>query len=327
MSNHRGCDRSSWVGLAAVVCIGAAAPVGCAPPAPAAHTPPAVVLRLTTGTPGAGFHPLGQAFDRSFGAANGPMTLSIQESAGSIANVEAIQRGNADIGFSYADVAYVGFVGQLEGQRRGFDRLRGVAVLQLTPVHLIVGAGSGLRDVSQLKGRHIAVGLPGSGSALTAEIVLQALGIPRTSVRLEPLRYSEAGARLAVGSIDALFVTGSDPVESVRTAARAGARLLPLEGQPIERLRHDYPFLRPMSIPAGTYPGQPSAVRTIGVDNLLVCRRDLDEAVVHDFTRQFFAALPSLPLLRLMDAEQAPATPVPLHEGAARFYRERELRR
>lgn len=326
MGRRRDGNSAALAVSVALVCACAATWVACAPAPPTAAAPRAP-LRLTTGTPGAGFHPLGQAFERSFNSSHGPITITVQDSAGSIANVEALQRGDGDVGFSYADVAYVGFVGQLDGQHQAFDRLRGIAVLQLTPVHLVVGADSGVRDASQLRGHHIAVGLPGSGSALTAEIVLQALGIPRASVRLEPLRYYEAASQLAVGAIDALFVTGSDPVESVRTATQAGGRLLPLEGPPIERLRHDYPFFRPMLIPAGTYPGQPRAVRTIGVDNLLVCRRDLDESVVHDFTRQFFAALPTLPLLRLMDAEQAPATPVPLHEGAARFYRERELTR
>jgi TRAP-type uncharacterized transport system substrate-binding protein len=62
-----------------------------------------------------------------------------------------------------------------------------------------------------------------------------------------------------------------------------------------------------------------------------VCRRDLAETLVYDLTRLFFEALQPLAVsrraLRLMDVEQAPAAPIPLHEGAARYYRERELRR
>jgi uncharacterized protein len=117
----------------------------------------------------------------------------------------------------------------------------------------------------------------------------------------------------------------------VTTAARAGARLMPLAGPPIERLRHDYPFLRVTVIPRDAYPGVVDKVRTIGVDSLLVCRRDLDETLVYDLTRRFFELLPSLSAsqgaLRFMDLDQAPATPIPLHDGAARFYRERELLR
>jgi hypothetical protein len=253
--------------------------------------------------------------------------VQVRDSAGSVANVEALQRGDADIGLSYADVAYMAFVGRLEGRPQAFSELRGIAVLELTPVHLVVRANSGIRDAAGLRGRRVGVGLPGSGSALTADIVLAAIGIDASSARLEPLRYVDAGNRLAAGTLDAMFVTGGDPLASVRASTGAGARLVPLAGPAIERLRHDYPFFRPTVIPGGTYPGHPDPIQTIGVDNLLVCRRSLDEALAHDLTARFFEGLPSLSMLTLMDLDQAPATPIPLHDGAARYYRERELSR
>ena len=62
---------------------------------------------------------------------------------------------------------------------------------------------------------------------------------------------------------------------------------------------------------------------------LLVCRDDLAEEVVYEFTKEFFAALPMLATSNseaaLVDVEKAPATPIPLHSGAARYYREREV--
>jgi len=311
-------------GLAGVLGFIGSATAACRAPAPSAPRP---VVRLTSGTPGAGFYPLGQALARAYGQALPPLDVQPRDSAGSVANVEALQRGDADIGLSYADVAYVAFVGRLEGRPQAFDELRGIAVLELTPVHLVVRANSGIRDAGQLRGRRIGVGLQGSGSALTANIVLAALGIDAFSVQLEPLRYVDAGSRLAAGTLDAMFVTGGDPMGSVRASTEAGARLVPLTGPAIERLRHDYPFFRPTVIPGGTYPGHPDPVHTIGVDNLLVCRRSLDESLVHDLTMRFFEMLPSLSMLTLMDLDQAPATPIPLHDGAARYYRERELSR
>jgi TRAP transporter TAXI family solute receptor len=173
------------------------------------------------------------------------------------------------------------------------------------------------------------VGPPGSGTALTAELVLGAFGIDPQAVRSEFLQFNEASAQLAAGKLDAMFVNASYPAESVSLAARSGARLLPIEGAAVDRLRHDYPFLRLTTIPAGTYPEHGLPVHTIGVDNLLLCRSDLDEDLVYELTKQFFSALPALAAdqtsLRLMDFVQVPATPIPLHEGAARYYREREL--
>jgi uncharacterized protein len=311
--------------LVSVVLAAAGAAAGCRQPGPSV---PRRVVRLTTGTPGAGFYPLGDALAQSLRRAGPPSPdVQVHDSAGSVANIEALQRGDADLGLSYADVAYMAFVGRLAGRPRAFEELRGIAVLELTPVHLVVRAGSSVRDAADLRGLHIGVGLPGSGSALTADIVLAALGIETSAVRLDPLRYVEAGNRVAAGTLDAMFVTGSDPMASVRTSTGAGARLVPLTGPAIERLRHEYPFFRPTVIPGGTYPGHPDPIQTIGVDNLLVCRRSLDESLVHDLTARFFEILPSLSMLTSMDVEQAPATPIPLHDGAARYYRERELSR
>jgi hypothetical protein len=288
---------------------------------------PRQAVRLTTGTPGAAFHPLGQALAGVFAAALPHGAVTVQESAGSVANVESLQEGRADVGLSYADVAYMAHVGQLGDQQHPFADLRGIAVLELAPVHLVVRAGSGIERPESLRGRRVAVGPTGSGSALTARLVLRAFGIEGGTVQVVPLRYNEAAVQLSAGTLDALFVTGSDPVDAVLVSTRAGARLLALTGPAIEQLRHAYPFFKPALIRGGTYPGHAEGVHTIGVDTLLVCRRGLDEGLVHDLTRQFFASLPTLFPLAFLDLDQAPATPIPLHDGAARFYRERELAR
>jgi uncharacterized protein len=218
-------------------------------------------------------------------------------------------------------------VGQLDSASGPFSRLRGLAVLELAPIHLVARAGSGIRDVAGLRGRRVGVGVPGSGTALTAGLVLKTFGVEEGSIRAERIRNKEAVPRLLDGTLDAMFVSGRDPVESVTDATRAGARLLPLHGVAIDRLRHDYPFFRTTITAGGSYPGHGQPIPTIGVDNLLVCRSDLSESLAYDLTRGFFEALPSIAALRLLDLEEAPATPIPLHEGAARYYRERELSR
>ncbi len=299
--------------------------VGCAP-SPAPPAPPPSV-RLIGGTPGGGFQPLAEALATAYRAAGVRVTVS--ESEGSVSNVRAIQNADADIGFAYADVAYSAYIGRLEGATGACDRVRALAVLELTPVHLIVREGAGIASVEGLRGRRIGVGRPGSGSALTAHTVMRAFGIAEVDVRAEPLSYIDAARRLDDGSLDAMFVTGSMPLESIQRSTRAGARLLPLVGEPIARLEREYPFFRPTLIPGGTYAGHPEPIRTIGVDNLLIARQGLGEPLAHDLTARLFDALPSLSgrlgLLRSMSVALAPAAPVPLHEGAARYYREREL--
>jgi TRAP transporter TAXI family solute receptor len=301
----------------------------CAPAAP--PRPAQAVVRFSTGTPGGGFYPLGEGLARAYERSMRTVTFQINPTAGAVTNVEAIQRGDADLGFAFADVAYIAYIGRLGGASQAFDRLRGIAVMQLTPVHLVVGRDSRIREVGDLRGRRIGVGPPGSGTALTAGLILQAFGIDESAVHVEQLQFNDAADRLVKGTLHAMFDTAIYPAASVTMATRAGARLMPLAGPPIERLRHEYPFLRVTVIPRDTYPGGAQTIRTIGVDSLLVCRRDLDETLVYDLTRRFFEALPSMSssqgALRFMDLDQAPATPIPLHDGAARFYRERELLR
>jgi TRAP transporter TAXI family solute receptor len=112
-------------------------------------------------------------------------------------------------------------------------------------------------------------------------------------------------------------------------ARDVGIRLLEIEPDAAARIRAQYPFYKRTIIPAGMYEGQREPVRTVSVDNLLVCREDLDEELVYQLTRTFFENLVRLAedqeVAMQVDPDLAPASPIPLHPGAARYYREREL--
>ena len=303
---------------------------GCERPT-AAPAPARRAIRFTTGPRGGGFYPLGEGLARAYAASLPTLAVETLPSGGAVANAEAIQRGDADMGFAFADVAYIAFGTGLNGDSRPYDRLRGIAVLQLTPLHLVVRPGSEIRTIADLRGRRVSVGLPSTGTALIVRLVLHEVGLGPREVHMEGLSFNEAAHRLVDGTLDAMFDTAIYPADSVQLALDAGATLVPIGGASVDRLRHEYPFFRPALIPRHTYTGVGHAIQTIGVDSLLVCRRDLDASIVYDLTKGFFDALPSLSssvdALRFMDLDQSPATPIPLHAGAARYYRERELLR
>ena len=160
-------------------------------------------------------------------------------------------------------------------------------------------------------------------------MLLQAFAVPLEQVEQRALSFASADrcvdSRRARGPVRG--VGGSD--RDRRPRHPAGARLLDVTGPTITRLRADYPFLRTAVIPARTYPGQPHPVETMAIDVLLLCRVGLPEQFVHRLTRALFQVLPSLArqfdYLKLMELSRAPATPVPLHAGAARYYRQEEL--
>jgi TRAP transporter TAXI family solute receptor len=294
--------------------------------APDPEVPAPPVLRFSTGQPGGGFYPFGLALGKALGKRDGPLQIAITSSAGAVANVNALQRNNADIGFVFADVAYLAYEGRLDGTSVPFDQLRAVAVLQLTPVQFVARADGAIRSIADLRGRRVSVGPEGSGTALTTRLIFEAFGLDPDSVRTEFLPFSEAGVWLREGRLDAMF-DNAIYAEAAAEALNTGARLVSIKGSPVDQLRREYPFLRLTVVPRDTYPGV-DAVQTVGVDSVLICRRDLPEDVVHALTERLFEVMPTLePWLRrnLAQLTEAAATPIPLHEGAARYYREQQL--
>jgi TRAP transporter TAXI family solute receptor len=315
-------------GVCLALSVGALCSADCNRKAPAPK-PPKPIIRLSTGPTGGGFYTFGEGLTQAYATSLPGVVVKTNPSAGAVANVEALQRGEADVAFTFADVAYLAYVGGLSAASQPYTRLRGIAILQLTPLHFVVRAGSGITTIQDLRNHRVSMGPPGTGTSLIVQLILDAFGVPLSTVHVEPLQFDEAANRLMEGTLDAMFDDAIYPAESVRVATKSGARLLPIVGPPIERLRHEYPFFRTAVIPRNSYPGVTEVIHTIGVDSLLICRRDLDESIVYDLTKHFFEALPalssSLDALRFMDLDESPATPIPLHDGAARYYREREL--
>jgi TRAP transporter TAXI family solute receptor len=283
-----------------------------------------------TGIAGSGYYGLGHAMADAYAKSHPAADVEVVEGEGSVSTVEAIQSGRVDIGFTLADVAYLAFAGRLTDRQTRFDRIRGLSVLQLTPLHLVVRNDSPIRAVRDLKNRSVAVGPSGSGTPLTVALVLRAFGVPQAAVQTVAVPFKEGAGLLGSGTVEAMFLNATDPAEAVRDAIDAGAHLISIEGAPVAALRREYPFFRLARIPAATYPNQSESVYTIGTDALIVCRDDLEEFTAYELTKQFFDTLLALPAsesLRLMNLDSAPATPIPLHEGAARYFRERELSR
>jgi TRAP transporter TAXI family solute receptor len=172
----------------------------------------------------------------------------------------------------------------------------------------------------------VVVGNPVGGNAALGERLFNSMGIRMTEIRGEYLSRELAVEKLLAGDVDVVVVTGSPPQEPVLAALRGGARLLEIDGPEIDGLRLYYPLLRRMLIPRGTYPEQDAPVHTVGVDLLLICRADLDNQFVYDLTRAYFEQSPEN-VRRGTDPQRAPAVVIPLHPGAARYYREREVSR
>jgi len=236
----------------------------------------------------------------------------------------AVQQGSVDVTVATADETYLAFNGLLPGRSQRMDKIRGIALLHSAAVHLLTGPAANPRR--GLRGMRVVLGNPVGANTALGERLIDSMGIDRSEVRGEFLPRNVAVERLLKGEVDAAILIGRPPQEPVVQALHGGARLLDIDGPEIDRLRLYYPLLGRTLIPQGTYPGQHGPVHTIGVDLLLVCRSDLDSKLVYELTRAYFEQSPENVRYET-DPQRAPAVVIPLHPGAARYYREREVSR
>ena len=250
------------------------------------------------------------------------ITPRIVEAEGSLAGVRALQTKDADLAIVMADIAYQAHTGQSGTTPKPAGPIRGVAVLNVNTVYLAAARSAAVESIADLRGRRVATGAAASATTVIAESLLDASGVGLHGVRAERLSNQDTLKQLSSGELDAAFLSLN---ASVHTAVAGGARLIHIDGPWIEGLRQRYLFLQTVLVPAGTYAGQTEPIRTVGVDLLLACRADLDQSVVYRLIKAYFEGLQrSAPTT---DLDRAPATPIPLHPGAARYYRERALSR
>jgi TRAP transporter TAXI family solute receptor len=247
---------------------------------------------------------------------------------GSVVVASEVQRAGG-LGFAQADVVYLAYRYGIEDRAPQSD-LRGMAVLWMNNVYVVVRNDSPLHDIASLKGKRVGILVRGTSGEFVTRIVLKAYELSYQD--LQPTFESTAAMmeHLKRGELDAAITSYPFPSPFVETLNRQiGVRLLPVEQRISNRLAAAYPFLRRVTIQPSDFFVHKRDVETVAAEVLLICRKDLSEEAAYELTKAFFVALPGMarkyPEAALIDPEQAPTTPIPLHPGAARYYREREI--
>lgn len=262
---------------------------------------------------------LGEAARRSWSA-----EVDVLSTQGSVENLQLVAEGQADVGFATVDTVAVA----LSGNRPFATALPIQALARLYDDYLqvVTLAGGDIRELADLTGRQVSVGVTGSGTDITADRVLQAEGIS-LGRRIDDQNPRLAARALAAGEIDAFFVAGGLPTPVVSELAReVPVRLLSMPELAGDlRDQHDE-YYHAQTIPAGSYDLE-AEVETVGVPTVLVVRQDLAEDTAYRLTELLFDAKPRLVEAhveaRRLDHRSAPATfPIELHPGAERYYRD-----
>ncbi|WP_406281670.1 TAXI family TRAP transporter solute-binding subunit [Embleya sp. NBC_00896] len=277
-------------------------------------------VSLATGVPTGVYHRYGELL-RPRLSADLKVKVTVNETGGSVQNLRRVIAGSDTFGIATSDaVADLG-----PGDR---DQLRAVARLYDDYVQLVVPAGSPVQNIGDLRGRRVVVGLPGSGVELITRRLLSEVGMADMEHAIEPVRIgiAEATQRLRDGSVDAFFWSGGLPTGAVADlAAKWSVRLVKL-GDLANRLRERYgPVYREAVVPADAYPGG-AETATIAVPNLLVTTAAQDPALIRRVTETVMenreAIGREVHAAQLVDPRTAIFTdPLPLHEGAERWYK------
>ncbi len=254
-------------------------------------------------------------------------------SNGSVANINSINGGSMESGFSQSDVAYWAYTGTgiFEGKPK-VESLRVIANLYPESFHLVARKGSGFKSVADLKGKRVSLDEPGSGTLVDARLVLGAFGMTDKDIKAEYLKPQQSADKLKDGALDAFVsVTGYPQGAITELAATSGIELVPVEGPGIDKLLAQYTFFARDEIPGEAYKGVAGA-KTISVNAQWVTSTKQPDDLVYEITK----ALWNDNTRKLLDAGHAKGKAVqiktalagvgvPLHPGAEKFYKEKGM--
>jgi uncharacterized protein len=277
---------------------------------------PERTLRTAAGEPGGFYTAFARQLAAEVSAAAPGLRMTVLSSQGSVANVELLRDGLADLGMVLADTAAAAQNGEL-GPR---VPLYALGRVYENYTQLVVLADSPVRSLNELAERSVSIGAPKSGTALFGARLLAA----HPGVHAESLPLEQAVAALEGGGIDALLWSGGLPTPVLKTLDdRVGIRLLPLDATEAACS----PTCDPVLVPPGAY-RQTTGVPTVGVANILACSpelpADLAEAVVRVLVLRAPFLVPQQTVgTQFLDVRNLIGTgAVPLHPGAERAYRD-----
>ena len=250
---------------------------------------------------------------------------------GSIANINAIKAGDMDMGVAQSDWQFHAYNGSSQFEGDKFDKERAVFSVHSEPFTVIARADAGIESFDDLKGKRVNVGNPGSGQLATMEVVLAAKGWTMDDFALaSELKPAEQAAALGDNKVDAIIYTVGHPNGSIQEAvSTVDAKLVPVEGEAIDKLVADNPFYAYASIPGGMYKGTDSDVKTFGVKATFVTSSDVADDVVYEVVKAVFDNFDRFKKLHpafenLKEEEMiTDGLSAPLHDGAVKYYKER----
>ena len=256
---------------------------------------------------------------------------SAESTGGSIYNINTIRAGELEFGVAQSDWQYHAYNGTSKFADKGkFSKLRAVFSVHPEPVTVIARADAGVNQLTDVKGKRLNIGNPGSGTRGTWEVIEEALGWQRSDLKLAAeMKSAETGQAVCDGKIDAYFwLVGHPSALTQESLATCDAKLVHVKGKAIDKLVSDNSYYRTATIPAGMYNNKED-IQTFGVGATFVSSSDVPDNVVYTVVKAVFENFDQFKKLHpafanLKETEMiTDSLSAPLHPGAVKYYKER----
>jgi TRAP transporter TAXI family solute receptor len=256
---------------------------------------------------------------------------SVESTGGSVFNINTIKANELDLGVAQSDVQYNAFKGVGQFKDGAYGDLRAVMSLHPEPFTVLTGKDSGIKSFADLKGKKFNVGNPGSGTRASLEELIAAMNWKLSDFALaSELKADEHGPALCDGKIDGFFYAVGHPSANIQDpTTTCGAKLVSVTGPAVDKLLREKPYYGPATIAAGLYPNNPQETKTYGVLATLVSSAKVPADKVYIVVKAVFDNFDEFKKLHPALAHLKPEDMVkngnsaPLHEGAARYYKEK----
>jgi TRAP transporter TAXI family solute receptor len=284
---------------------------------------------LTGGTSGV-YYPLGVAIGKIYGDKIPNVKTQVQATKASVENLVLLQQGRGELAFTLGDSLKAAWDGDEEaGFKTKLDKLRTIGAIYPNYIQIVATSESGIKTLADLKGKSLSVGAPKSGTELNSRAILGAAGMTYKDMgKIEYLPFAESVDLMKNRQLNATLQSAGLGVASLKDLSTSTEiNVVAVPKAVVDKIGP--PFVAVM-IPANTYNGQDKDVPTAAVINYLVTSSAVSDDLAYQMTRLVFESLPELANAHAAGKEikleaAAAGSPVPLHPGAIRYYKEKGL--
>lgn len=285
-------------------------------------------LSIATGGTGGVYYPIGGGLGEMIGRHIPGYTGVAEVTGASVENMGLIHREDSDIALALADSVYQGYHGEGVFKGRKVADARALGSVYPNAVQLVTLKDSGITSLSDLKGKRVSLGAPGSGTEVNARTLLEANGITTNDIRAQRLNFNETADALRDGDIDAGFWSVGPPTSSILSLANSrNIHIISLTSQEMQKAMQAEPVFAPYTLRAGLYEGVDQPVQTVGIPNVLVVNAAMSDELAYQITKTLFEKVDELRAIHSAANDTTvefslTSTPIPLHPGALRYYQE-----